>query len=171
MNRALWALIVLAAAAGSLAPAAAADCDRACLRGWADSYFAAQAAHDAAKLKIASDAQFTENGRALKFGEGFWKTAGKPAGFNLTVADPEQESVAVYTVVKENGKSDPVLMLLRLKLKDGAIREAETLITRKAEVGDFFAPQNMKVVPPSFLQSIRPAEQDSRLQLMATADG
>ena len=171
MRSAVFGLAIFSGAIFSITAAAADSCDRACLNGWADRYLAAQASHDPSKLKISSDAQFTENGHLLKFGEGFWKTAGKIAGFKLYVTDPEHQSVAVYTVLRENGKRDPVLVVLRLKLKDGAIKEAETLLTRKAEVGSFFAPENMQVVPPLFQQKIRPAEQDSRLQLMATADG
>ena len=45
-------------------------CDRACLLGIADAYFAALVAHDPAKAPMAPNAKFTEQAQVLKVGDG-----------------------------------------------------------------------------------------------------
>ncbi len=52
-------------------------CSRENLKGIVDKYFAALQAHDPSGLPLASNVKFTENGKELAVGEGFWKTAGK----------------------------------------------------------------------------------------------
>ena len=51
-----------------------AACDRACLLGIADAYFAALVAHEPSKAPMASNTKFTEQTRELKVGEGLWTT-------------------------------------------------------------------------------------------------
>ena len=170
MNRAaLPAVAALAAALiGSAAMAAAPDCDRACLKGVADGYFDALAAHDAARLPAAPDVKFTENGERMKLGDGFWKTGGR-ANYRVDLFEPERGGIGVESVVNENGA--PVLYVVRLKVVAGKIAEVETIVGRKGAYGDLWGPENLKAPSRLFSMSIRPAEQDSRLTLMAAADG
>jgi hypothetical protein len=64
-------------------------CDRACLLGVADAYFAALAAHDPSRAPMAPNAKFTEQTRELKVGEGLWKTTTEgPTAFKIPVPDP-----------------------------------------------------------------------------------
>ncbi|HET7923344.1 MAG TPA: hypothetical protein VFL30_00510, partial [Rhodanobacteraceae bacterium] len=57
----------------------AASCDRACLEGWVDRYFAAVIADDPRAVPLAANVRFTENGQVLPVGEGLWKSM-KSAG-------------------------------------------------------------------------------------------
>ncbi len=169
MKRAFMMLSALAGVAGLIAPATAETCDRACLKTFADGYFTALAKHDPAKLPVSADVKYTENGKFLKLGEGLWKTAGK-AHDRLEIYDPERGGAAIEAAVDEKGKRDPVLVLLRLKVKDQKITEIETLLARKADSGILWAPQQLKSTPSVFHLSIRPAEQNSRLELMAASE-
>jgi hypothetical protein len=159
------ALAIAGAARAQDAPA----CDSTCLKGFSDQYFAALARNDPSGLPLASNVKFTENGQRMKLGEGFWKAAGQ-AGYRMEIYDPDTGGVAAETLVAEKGAADPVMYLARLKVEDGKITEVETILARKAESGILWNPDNMKSPPPLFTRSIRPAEQDSRLQLIASAD-
>ena len=64
------------------------NCDHACLQGFVDSYLDALAKHDPSTLPVAPTVKFTENGKELKLGEGFWKTAGA-SNYRLYALDPE----------------------------------------------------------------------------------
>lgn len=162
-------LLAAATLGGAARAQATPACDSACLKGFADQYFAALAKNDPSGLPIAANVKFTENGQRMKLGEGFWKTAGE-AGYRMEIYDPETGGVADETLVAEKGVADPVMYLLRLKVEAGKITEVETVLARKAESGILWNPDNMKSPPPLFTRSIRPAERDSRLQLMASAD-
>src|ERR1700722_13925050 len=107
---------------------AADSCDRACLQGFVDSYLDAMAKHDPSKLPVAASFRFTENGKALKLGEGFWKTAGAST-YRLYALDMKAGDAAAQAVVAENGELDT--FFVRLKLKGKKITEAETLVCRK----------------------------------------
>src|SRR5512134_358661 len=88
----LRTLAVLSLAAVGLVhglQAQSAACDGACLKGFVDGYFDALAARDPSKLPLAEEVKFTENGRVLDLGEGFWKTAGAPVRYRDYLLDPE----------------------------------------------------------------------------------
>lgn len=88
MKRPAIAVAVALVSVSSVAPAAAqanlggapGNCDKACLTGIADAYFAALVAHDPSKAPMAPGAKATENTQAVNIGDGLWKDAGKPAG-------------------------------------------------------------------------------------------
>lgn len=163
-------IAVLAALTPRLALAAdapAGGCDRACLKGFVDGYFDALSRNDASKLPVTANVRFTENGERLKLGEGFWKTAGK-SGYRLELYDPEQGTAGVQAVVQE--AAGPALYVARLKVENGRISEVETIVARKGSYGALWAPENLKEVSPGFSLSIRKAEQNSRLELLAAAD-
>lgn len=65
-------LASLMAAAG--AAHAATACGRTCLEGFVDQYLDAVLAHDPARLPLAPDVKFTENGQKLQPGDGLWRT-------------------------------------------------------------------------------------------------
>jgi hypothetical protein len=143
----------------------AASCDRACLQGFVDSYLDAMAKHDPSKLAVTPTVKFTENGKALKLGEGFWKTAGA-SSYRLYALDPQAGDAAVQAVVAEQGNLD--LVLVRLKIKDKKIAEAETLVCRKGEAG-FFAPEKMTTAPSVYSQPLKESQQSTRSQLIDAA--
>jgi len=65
--------------------AAAADCDRACLKGMMTAYLNAMVTHDASKAPLSPNVRFTEDSKDLKVGEGFWKTACMNVGERSTM--------------------------------------------------------------------------------------
>jgi len=163
-----WLVLLLAAASVLSGPATAraAYCNRACLQGFVDSYLDAMAKHEPSKLPVAASVKFTENGKPLKLGEGFWKTAGA-SSYRLYVLDPSHGDAAAQAVVAEGG--DPTVFLVRLKVAQKKITEVETLVCRKGQAG-FFAPENMKTAPAVFDEAVTESARSSREQLAAFAN-
>jgi hypothetical protein len=155
-------LLIVAITAAALP---AATCDRACLQGIIDSYLDALAKHDPSKLPVAASVKFTENGKELKLGEGFWKTAGAST-YRLYAIDPQAGDAAAQAVVAENGELDT--FFVRLKVKAGKISEAETLVCRKGQAG-FFAPEKMTAAPALYGEPVKDSERSVRSQLIDDA--
>ena len=141
-------LLIVAITAAALP---AATCDRACLQGIVDSYLDALAKHDPSKLPVAASVKFTENGKELKLGEGFWKTAGAST-YRLYAIDPQAGDAAAQAVVAENGELNT--FFVRLKVKARKISEAETLVCRKGQAG-FFAPESRKLIDDFFAKHLK----------------
>jgi hypothetical protein len=146
-------LATLAASAGSVR-AAAADCDRECLRGFITSYLDALVAHNPAALPLGPSARFTEDGIDMRPGEGLWKSVSRLRSYRLDILDVRQGVAATQTVVEESGS--PVLFVLRLKVTAKKITEIETQVTHTQKEGGLFkidalnAPgQAMTAAPPS----------------------
>lgn len=158
-------IILIAAAALPAADKSSTHCDRACLQGFVDSYLDAMAKHDPSTVPVSSAVKFTENGKAMKLGEGFWKTAGK-SSYRLYALDPAAGDAGAQAVVAENGDLDT--FFVRLKIKDKKITEAETLVCRKGQAG-FFAPEKMTTAPALYSEKVPDAQQSSRSQLIRDA--
>ena len=165
MIRRTLLIIAITAAAMHGAEKSAASCDRACLQGSVDSYFDALARHDPSMLPAAASVRFTENGKELKLGEGFWKTAGA-SSYRLYVLDPNSGDAAAQAVVAENGALDT--FFVRLKLKNKKITEAETLVCRKGQAV-FFAPEKMTAAPAIYTELLPESEKTARAQLIKQA--
>ena len=169
--RSLVALLIAATlAATSLSFEAAAQngaCDRACLKGFIDDYFTALAARDFAGLPVAEGVKYTENGRVLTLGEGFWKTAGDPVAYRDYLLDAESGGAAALTAFEEY--SGTAQMFLRLKIVNRRITEIETIVAR---VGDqrWFAPETLPNLSDIFARPVPAAERHSRAELVAAAD-
>jgi hypothetical protein len=158
-------IILVSAAALPAADKSSNRCDRACLQGFVDSYLDAMAKHDASTLPLAPAVKFTENGKLMKLGEGFWKTAGQ-SSYRLYAVDPAAGDAAAQAVVAEKGDLDT--FFVRLKIKDKKIAEVETLVCRKGQAG-FFAPEKMTTAPEIFSAKVPDARQSSRSQLIRDA--
>jgi hypothetical protein len=165
------ALAGLLVAGGLLCTGAAAQnsasCDNACLKGFMDGYIDALAHRDATKLPTVKEVKYTENGRVLDLGEGFWHTAGAPIRYRDYIFDPGTGSVAAFTALKEYDATAE--MFVRLKIASSKITEIETFVVR---VGDqrWFAPQNLEHMSDIFAQTVPAAERHTREQLVATAN-
>ncbi len=143
------------------------NCDRECLKGIADLYFKALEGHNPSLLPLAPDAKYTETGSIVKIGEGLWRTGGAPT-YRLEIDDPESGGIGLDAVVTDNGV--PAIVATRLKVENRKVTEIESILVHKGEKSVFCAPE--KLVQPSarFTRKIAPAEQNSRLELMAAAD-
>jgi hypothetical protein len=170
LRRGLTALLVTAALGWALAFQAGAQdgaCDRACLKGFVDDYFSALSARDFARLAVAENVKYTENGRVLALGEGFWKTAGKPLAYRDYLLDAESGGAAALTAFEEY--TGTAQMFLRLKVMERRVTEIETIVAR---VGDqrWFAPDNLPNLSDIFARPVPAAERHTRAELVAAAD-
>ena len=131
------ALALLAAAVGSKAAAQAADvpldCNRACYAQLMDRYLDALVAHDPSRLPFAPNVKYTELGQRMDVGDGFWRTASGIGHYRQLAIDPVSGQVAFEGVLLEGkGKAQgPLLASIRLRVLDGKITEAETVVYRK----------------------------------------
>lgn len=158
---------LIATAAVIDAAAQTRECDSACLKGFIDSYFEALSQRDPSKLPVAAEVKYTENGRVLELGQGFWHTAGAPVRYRDYLLDPPTGGAAALTALKEyDGIAQ---MFLRLKIVDRRITEIETFVVR---IGDqrWFAPENLEHLSDVFAQTVPPSERHSREKLIAAAD-
>src|SRR5207248_1351027 len=116
--------------------AAAADCDRNCLRGFITQYLDAMIAHNPRALPAAAKARFTEDTVEMRLGEGLWKNASKLRAYRQDILDVRQGVAASQVIVEEAGS--PVMLMLRMKIADKKITEVETQVTRTQKEGAIF---------------------------------
>ncbi|MGO9591555.1 MAG: hypothetical protein ACLP3K_16115 [Candidatus Acidiferrales bacterium] len=152
----------------SVRPAVAKDCDRACLDDLVTQYLKDMAAHNPAALPVAPNVRFTENGDAMKLGDGLWRTASGLGAYRLDILDVAGHTAATQAVVLEDGDK-PVLFALRLKERDGKISQIETMVARNDKSSLIFDPagyqkgnEQMAFVPPA-------SEIDSRAEAIKIA--
>jgi len=108
---------------------AAQNCDRACLSGLVTQYMDALVARDVAKLPLAApDVKYTEQGRAVKLGEGLWKTTTGKGTFRHDYLDVRKQVAATHVVLLEG--QTQVLYSVLLHVKDSRINGIETLVQR-----------------------------------------
>ena len=143
-------------------------CDRACLYGILDQYLHALRAHDPSAAPLAPHVRTSENNVALKPGDGLWGTITGLTGYDLRFADPRDGGVGFYGVAQESDTAAP--FALRLRVRDGRIIEAETLIARPQEAGVPFVNGTLTTVP-ILNAEVPPAERDSRAQMIRLANG
>jgi hypothetical protein len=149
-------------------------CDRSCLEGLVDRYIEALVAHDPERLPLAQGVAFTENGQALRLGDGLWATASAPGHYKLYVADPEDGQVGFHGTVFENGV--PVLLALRLKVDYGLVSQIETIVARPPALGSSGFPSAGAAMEqrgkprPQFLEDIPRRARMSRADLVRIAN-
>ena len=112
----------------SQAPAAAQNCDRACLSGLVTQYVDALVARDHSKLPLAENVRFTEDSRALKLGEGLWRSVMTKGGFRHDYLDTKKQIAAAHLHLQEG--RNHVLLSVLLHVKDRKIAGIETLVQR-----------------------------------------
>jgi hypothetical protein len=155
-------LILALALMGTASANAAADCDRACLRGFITQYLDAMVAHNPGVLPLSPKVRFTEDTVDMKLGEGLWKGASKIREYRQDILDIRQGMAASQVIVEEAGTS--VMLMLRLKVADRKITEVETQVTRKQSEGALFAMDALQTTGP--VMNITP----ERAQLMSRED-
>lgn len=158
----LWVIIVMFMILVSTTSLSRADqCNRACLTNFADQYLKAMVAHDASKAPFAEKVIFTENTIKLPLTEGLWFTSSGLGDFDITICDPETGQIAWVGAVKEHEK--PVILSLRLKVKNGLITEAESIVIRDVDEKNLV---NFKITAPAFSEILDPSERVSREEML-----
>ncbi len=148
----------------SSARAADESCDRACLTGIVDQYLAAMVAHEPAKLLLAKDVKFTEDGVRLQLGDGLWATASSLGTYKLVFAEPGAGAVGAYAVVQENGSG--ALLAVRLKVIKRRITEIETLVARKPTTS-ILNTDNLTEPRPIFLEDVPATDRPLRQEMVS----
>ncbi len=173
------ALFVLLAGATPAAtpprPAAANNCDRACLNGFVDQYMAAVAAHDPSKLPHSPHARYSENNVEMPLGEGLWQTSDGWGSYKVYIPDPQSGQVGFLGVANEDTHLS--VFAARLKIVNRKVTEIEVLVARPDRPGPASGsgnltggPENLKDKP--LFSEDEPANQRvSREKLIALANG
>jgi len=161
--------IAIAPGAARAAPPAAAqgDCSERCLDALANTYFAALAAHDPARLPTTRDVRFTENTIELPLGQGLWTTFSGLKHYVHLIPDPDSGQVGLYAAIEENGTG--ALLAARLRLRGGRVSELETIVVRAADMGTFLK-ADATDVRPGFKEIVPPAQRESRQELTRIAN-
>jgi hypothetical protein len=136
-------------------PAAAKECDRACLGDLVTQYLKDLAGHDPAALPVAPTVRFTENGEVMKLGDGLWRRASGLGTYRQDILDVAEQTAATQTIVLQDGDK-PGLFALRLKERDGKIGEIETMVVPQDKDSLLFDPAGyqkgnvpMALMPPA----------------------
>ena len=147
------------------------NCNRACLENLVDQYLAAVVAHDPKRLPLSKDVKYTENDQVIEMGDGFWKTAEGRGNYTHIFSDPEFGQVAYMGTMREAGA--PLLLSVRLRVELGRITEIESIFFKPGGGGpNNIAGMDAPYKPEDFwFKSIPPAQQISRQELIAVADG
>jgi len=145
-------LLVLVLIATRSACAAAADCDRECLRGFTTQYLDALVAHNPSALPLSPKVRFTEDSIEMHLGDGLWKDVSRIRAYRQDILDVRQGVAASQVIVEAAGS--PAFLVIRLKVADKKITEIETIVTRTQKEGALFRPdalqaadKTMEVVP------------------------
>jgi hypothetical protein len=129
MSKTIRLALAAALLAGfSQAPAAAENCDRACLTDLLTRYIDAVAAHDHSKLPLADNVRVTEDSKDAKLGEGIWQSVTAKGSFRHDYLDTRKQVAATHVQLLE-GKNQVLLSAL-LHVKDKKIAGIETLVQR-----------------------------------------
>ncbi len=139
----------------SAAPAAAKPCDRQCLAGLVTDYLQDMFTHNPGGLPVTSNVRFTENGKVLKLGDGFWRSASGMGPYRRDILDVPGHTAATQAIVL-GADRQPVLFALRMKEVGGKISQIETMVVPHDKDALIFNPdgyiqgnEEMAVVPPA----------------------
>ena len=103
-------------------------------RRTARSYVDAVVAHDAARLPLASDVKFTENGQRLRSAMACGIPSTGRGGYALKLADVERGQAVLMGTIREGG--EPTVLVARLGIEERTVAEIETLVIRDRDVAD-----------------------------------
>ena len=167
---AAFGMATAAATASAASPQAA--CDRLCLEAIGDQYRAAYLAHDPAQAPISRRVRFVENNVEMPFPDATWDTVTREVGTPLTLSDPVNGQVGIYTAIMQN--DTPGFLSIRLKVEGGLITEIEHIISTRRNlsapptpIGDVETFRHS----PHLAEGVPAAKCRPRAELVRLADG
>jgi hypothetical protein len=144
-------------------------CDRECLSGFTTRYLTALIAHQPSDLPLAEHVRFTEDTVEMKLGNSpLWKNASRLRPYRLDILDVRQGVAASQSIVEEAGM--PVMLMLRLKIKDRKIAEVEAQVTRNKTEGSLFNTEALKAASSAMLVKPDEAQRNSREEAIKIAE-
>jgi hypothetical protein len=143
-------------------------CDRACLTGHVDTYFKALIANDAAPVPLAPNVKITHNAKAMTLAESFWDNA-EAAIYRWDIANVRGGDTGTEAVI-QNSDGSKTMLMVRLKVLNGAITEVETIKANQGDADRLWGPDQLVSVSPNLTLTIPVAEQDSHYRLIAAAE-
>jgi hypothetical protein len=143
-----------------------ADSGRQNLIDFTNLYLDCMLKHDYARLPVAENLRVTQNGVETRLGEDIWKTA-TDITYRQYFIDGGLQQVLFFGVVGEDG----VLanLMLRLKLTEGRLEEAETILCRKGQ-SSVFNPESLVTPNPIFDRIIARSERSGTRKMIAIAN-
>jgi hypothetical protein len=142
--------------------------DRNTLVGYIDTYFKALVDNNPSAVPLAKNVKITLNGDVKPIAQTFWEGAENIA-FRFDIVNTRMGDTGTEAVIK-NSDGSKTMYMLRMKVQDDRITEIETIKCNKGEADGIWDIDNLKVVSPSYLLSIREVEQDSYYDLIGTAE-
>ncbi len=133
-----------------------------------DNYLAALKARNPAGVKWAKHVRNTENNVALMVGDGLWRTITALGTYDLRFADPQLGQVGFFGTVTET--EETAAFTLRLKVVDGQVAEAETLVVRQLDSGIKFEGQKFED-KPAMNEMLGAAARMPRARMVSLANG
>jgi hypothetical protein len=133
-----------------------------------DSYLAALKVRDPSRVKWAPRVRNTENNVALRVGDGLWGTITALGSYDLRFADPLTGQVGYFGTVTET--EETAGFTVRLKVENGLVAEAETLVVRQLDSGIKFEGQKFEH-KPVMNEMLAPAQRLPRDRMISFADG
>jgi hypothetical protein len=113
--------------------AAAADCDRACLKTSLDQYLNAVIKHDPSAAPLFAGFRQTENAIVVKLGNGMWKSVTGLGKVQRRYMDTVSGQAAYFGIVEEGATS--AIVTVRVRVEDRKITEAEWYVARVGDPG------------------------------------
>ena len=160
--------VIASGSASTVKTTAAEDCDRQCLGDLITRYLDALVAHNPGALPIAGRVRFTEDTVERKLGEGLWKTASKLRPYRQDILDVREQVAAAFVVVEEG--TSPVLLVLRLRVVDKKVTEAETMVTRNQREGLIFQVDALQTANKAMTDVPERRDLDSRGEAIRVAE-
>jgi hypothetical protein len=148
--------------------AGASQLTRAELYAVLDKYLAALKAGDPTRVSWAGHVRNTENNVALMVGDGLWRTITALGSYDLRFADPQLGQVGYFGTVTETDET--AAFTIRLKVVDGKVAEAETLVVRQLDSGIKFEGQKFEN-KPAMNEMLPAAQRLPRPRMVALANG
>ncbi len=151
-------------------PAAAADCDRECLRGKVSEVLYALAGHDTSKLAVASNLRVTEDGVEKPLAQvGLVRSVTKLRGYRQDIIDEPAGQAIAGAMVEESGA--PILLVVRVKVDGEAkLSEIELVATRSRADGMIYAIDAYSGAPAKEMNFVpRPEQLATRDKMIETA--
>ena len=163
-----FVLSVLAAGVVSLpATSAAADCDRACLRGIVTQYLDAFVAHQP-NAAFAPGFKYVEDTIDTRPGDGLWKDAAKLRAYRIDVLDARQGIAATLAIVDVNG--GPAMVAAFAKVVDRRITQLETMVTHNRAEGVIFDLDSLEKKASPMGTIVPPAQRTPRDEAIRIAE-